>query len=149
HRVLGPFINTMPVRIRLGRGEAAAGVRRTRALLAELQQHAHASLALAQACSGVAAPLPLFGSLYNYRHGEGGGRARLAHGREAWAGIEALYGSERTNYPLGVAVDDLGGELRLRAQVQASAVEPGRVCALMHTALASLADALERAPETP
>ena len=47
-RVLGPFINTLPVRIRLAEEGAEASVRRTHALLASLVRHEHASLALAQ-----------------------------------------------------------------------------------------------------
>ena len=68
-RALGLFINTLPVRIARGRGRACeASVRRTHALLAELLRHEHASLALAQRCSGVPAPAPLFRALLNYRH---------------------------------------------------------------------------------
>ncbi|HEU0299703.1 MAG TPA: AMP-binding protein, partial [Longimicrobium sp.] len=147
-RVLGPFINTLPVRIRVGREGAAASVRRTHVLLAELLRHEHASLALAQGCSGVAAPVPLFASLLNYRYSDRRARAESAEARQAWDGIKSIYGSGGTNYPLAMSVDDRGGEFQLVAQVRAS-VEPERVCALMHTALAGLVDALEAAPETP
>jgi non-ribosomal peptide synthetase component F len=44
------------------------------------------------------------------------------------------------------AVDDRGDGFGLVAQLTGS-VDPARVCAYMHTALASLADALEREPE--
>ena len=67
-RVMGPFINTLPVRIRIGEEGAEESVRRTHEQLAELLQHEHASLALAQRCSGVPAPAPLFSGLLNYRH---------------------------------------------------------------------------------
>jgi non-ribosomal peptide synthetase component F len=67
-RVLGMFINTLPIRLALNGEGVEAGVRRTHALLTELLHHEHAPLALAQRCSGVAAPLPLFCALLNKRH---------------------------------------------------------------------------------
>ncbi|HEX8431074.1 MAG TPA: condensation domain-containing protein, partial [Longimicrobium sp.] len=81
-RVVGPFINTLPVRMGMGES-AAASVRRMQTLLAELLRHEHASLALAQRCSGVRSPDPLFSSLLNYRHGSRAGRSAAA-----WEGIE-------------------------------------------------------------
>ncbi|HET7866139.1 MAG TPA: amino acid adenylation domain-containing protein, partial [Burkholderiaceae bacterium] len=66
-RALGMFINTLPLRVRLDTRGVAQAVRDTHALLARLLQHEHASLALAQRCSGVPAPAPLFSALLNYR----------------------------------------------------------------------------------
>ena len=60
------------------RGRGGASVRRTHALLAELLRHEHASLALAQRCSAVAAPTPLFSALLNYRHSAGARQAPTA-----------------------------------------------------------------------
>ena len=74
-RALGMFINTLPVRIRIGEDAVADSVRRTHALLAELLRHEHASLALAQRCSAVAPPAPLFAALLNYRHSAAPGDA--------------------------------------------------------------------------
>ncbi|TBW41720.1 hypothetical protein EZI54_24250, partial [Marinobacter halodurans] len=71
--------------------------------LAGLLAHEHASLALAQRCSGVEAPLPLFSALLNYRHSAVGDDASASA-----VGLEFLGGEERTNYPLGLSVDDLG-----------------------------------------
>jgi amino acid adenylation domain-containing protein len=143
HRVLGPFINTLPVRVRLGAEGAEAAVRRTHAALAGLLRHEHASLALAQRCSAVQAPAPLFTSLLNYRHGAD---ARDAGRRAGWKGIRRVRAEERTNYPLTLSVDDLGARFRLQAQAPAS-VGAERVCALMHRALEGLVEALETAPE--
>ncbi|HEV3051742.1 MAG TPA: condensation domain-containing protein, partial [Longimicrobium sp.] len=104
-RVLGPFINTLPVRIRVGEEGAEASVRRTQALLATLVRHEHASLALAQQMSGVPAPEPLFSALFNYRHvaGGGGGGKSTARGPR-----QAMHVMERSNYPLNLSVNDWG-----------------------------------------
>ncbi|HEX2187720.1 MAG TPA: amino acid adenylation domain-containing protein, partial [Longimicrobiaceae bacterium] len=147
-RMVGPFINTLPVRIRVAEAGVEASVRRMHVLLADLLRHEHASLVLAQRCSRVHAPTPLFSALLNYRHGAGGEEARTAGAGPALEGIREIYSEERTNYPLTLTVDDLGGGFALTAQVHAS-VEPARVCAWMHTALAGLVEALEAAPERP
>jgi non-ribosomal peptide synthetase component F len=143
--VMGLFINTLPVRIRVGGEGVEESVRRAHMQLAELLRHEHASLALAQRCSAVPAPTPLFTALLNYRHGAVAGKARSEEQRRAWEGVRFLYGEERTNYPCTLSVDDLGQGFRLTAQVQSS-IEPMRICEYMHTALASLVEALENAP---
>ncbi|HEV3050315.1 MAG TPA: amino acid adenylation domain-containing protein, partial [Longimicrobium sp.] len=142
-RVLGPFINTLPVRIRVGEYGAEATVRRAQALLASLVRHEHASLALAQQMSGVPAPEPLFSALFNYRHAVGGGGKSAARGPS-----QALHVMERSNYPLNLAVNDWGERFTLSVQAEAE-VGAERVCALMHTALAGLVEALEEAPKSP
>ncbi|MGP0012761.1 MAG: syringopeptin non-ribosomal peptide synthetase SypA, partial [Pseudomonas sp.] len=144
-RALGMFINTLPLRVDLGEQGARDGVRATHARLTALLGHEHAPLVLAQRCSGVAAPLPLFSALLNYRHSavaEQSGEAL-----EAWRGIEVLSGEERTNYPLTLNVDDLGDGFKLTVLVTGS-VGAGRVCGHMQTALESLVGALEQSPAT-
>ena len=86
-RVMGLFINTLPVRISVGEEGVEASVRRTHALLADLLRHEHASLALAQRCSAVPAPAPLFSALLNYRHSPGAAQAPSAEPMQAWQGI--------------------------------------------------------------
>ena len=142
-RVMGPFINTLPVRIGVGEEGVEAAVRRTHGLLADLLRHEHASLALAQRCSGVAAPAPLFTSLLNYRYS---GRTKRSSGAgQPGGGARDIRGQERTNYPVALSVDDLGDAFSLAAQVAAPA-EAERVCRMMHTALERLVEALERSP---
>ncbi|HYH79880.1 MAG TPA: amino acid adenylation domain-containing protein, partial [Longimicrobium sp.] len=141
-RVMGPLINTLPVRIGIGAEGAEAAVRRTHALLADLLRHEHASLALAQRSSGVAAPAPLFTSVLNYRYG---GTKRSPEAGQAREGVRGIRVQERTNYPVALAVDDLGEAFALVAQVAAPA-EAERVCRMMHTALERLVEALEASP---
>ena len=122
-------------------------MRRTHRLLADLLRHEHAPLSLAQRCSAVPAPAPLFSALLNYRHSPGAAQAVSAETEQAWQGIQGLRGEERTNYPFTLSINDLGQDFSLEAQTPAS-IGPMRVCEYMQTALQSLAEALERSPAT-
>ncbi|MCA6113197.1 non-ribosomal peptide synthetase, partial [Bradyrhizobium cenepequi] len=144
-RTMGLFMNTLPLRLDLDGTGVAASVRTTHARLAELLAHEHASLALAQRCSGVAAPAPLFSALLNYRHNT---PAASCGPDDVLSGVEWLGGEERTNYPLTLSVEDFGEALGLTADA-AEPVCPDRVCGYMERALERLADALEHAPNTP
>ncbi|MFC6300510.1 amino acid adenylation domain-containing protein [Pseudomonas sp. CCM 7893] len=141
-RALGMFINTLPVRVDLGEIGARAAVKSTHARLTALLGHEHASLALAQRCSGVAAPLPLFSAMLNYRHSD----SQQAVVSPAWQGIETLSSEERTNYPLTLNVDDQGDGFRLTAMAPAP-MGVQRICGYMQTALQWLVEALEQAPQ--
>jgi amino acid adenylation domain-containing protein len=143
-RALGLFINTLPIRVDIG-ADVRSGVVATHTRLMQLLDHEHASLALAQRCSGVAAPLPLFSALLNYRHGAVQDVANEA--LTAWQGIEGLGEEERTNYPLTLSVDDWGADFGLTVQ-STDGIGAQRVCGYMHTALQGLVDALEHAPHT-
>ena len=88
---IGLFINTLPVRISVNEEGVETAVRRTHTLLADLMRHEYASLTLAQRCSAVPAPAPLFTSLLNYRHShdaaqEPSQEAMLLGGHSAAAG---------------------------------------------------------------
>ncbi|MBA5959716.1 non-ribosomal peptide synthetase [Pseudomonas lactis] len=140
-RALGVFINTLPLRLDIDDQGARAAVRATHSRLTELLGHEHASLALAQRCSGVAAPAPLFSSMLNYRHR--GTATRSADAQLAWEGMQTLVNDGRTNYPLTLNVDDLGDGYAFTALAQ---VDAQRVCGYMHNALSGLVEALEQAP---
>src|SRR5690606_26772725 len=147
-RVLGPFINTLPLRLQLGDTSVVEGVRQTHKRMAELLGHEHASLAVAQSCSAVAGPL--FSALINFRHlqirGDIPGSANHAMAAAiSRMGLELLKFEERTNFPLELSVDDLGDGFMLEAQAQ-SPIDPRRICDYMHTALEQLVVALETAP---
>src|SRR5262249_46537440 len=147
-RAMGLFMNTLPVRIRVGEEGAEQSVRGAHRQLAELLRHEHASLALAQRCSAVPAPTPLFSSLLNCRHSAGRAQARSGEKARAWGGIRELYVEDRTNYPGTLEVDALGEDFMITAQVESS-VDAERVCEYMRTALESLVEALESEPSRP
>ncbi|MEW9682768.1 amino acid adenylation domain-containing protein [Pseudomonas sp. TE50-2] len=145
-RALGIFINTLPLRVDLDGADLACAIKATHQRLSTLMRHEHAPLALAQRCSGVAAPTPLFNALLNYRHSAVSGSEAVL--RAGWAGIEIMHAAEATNYPLVVSVDDLGSGFSLTLQTVAP-VDGGLVCQLFQGVLAELAQALESAPGTP
>ncbi|MBV4477677.1 non-ribosomal peptide synthetase, partial [Pseudomonas botevensis] len=145
-RGLGMFINTLPLRVDIGGQTVRDGVKATHAQLTALLGHEHASLALAQRCSGVAAPAPLFSAMLNYRHSAAEPLHSQAH--DAWQGIETLTAEERTNYPLSLNVDDLGAGFRLTA-ITSAQIGAQRICDYLQTALSNLVEALEQAPQQP
>ncbi|WP_208452261.1 non-ribosomal peptide synthetase [Burkholderia gladioli] len=142
-QAMGLFINTLPLRMDLGETGVEQAVRHTHTLLASLIDHEHASLALAQQCSGVPAGSPLFSALLNYRH-----NVVAVDQENADSGIEFLHAEERTNYPLTLSVEDFGDSLGLTAQV-VDTLDAARVNAYLAQALASLANALDETPALP
>ncbi|MEU4425290.1 amino acid adenylation domain-containing protein [Actinoplanes sp. NPDC024001] len=148
-RVVGPFINTLPVRVRTDGVGARDAVEQMRAQLAALLEHEHASLAIAQQASGIAENTPLFTSLFNYRfngQGPAGPDAEVNRGPD---GIRSVYLKERTNYPLTLSVNDLDTNgLSLSVEV-AGPVEPAAIGRLLCTTIENLVTALADRPEAP
>ncbi|MGW6577751.1 condensation domain-containing protein, partial [Streptomyces sp. NPDC054945] len=144
-RVAGPFINTLPVLVRVGDLTPRAAVAAMRDQLAALLEHEHASLALAQQASGVPGGTPLFTSLFNYRHNASRSAARgdgAAPQGAAEDGIRLVFGREADNYPLSVSVDDYGDGLGLAVDAVAP-IDPQAVASLVATATENLVAALE------
>jgi amino acid adenylation domain-containing protein len=143
-RILGMFINTLPLRLPLREITAKGLVERTQRELVELLSHEQTSLALAQRCSGVVGSMPLFSSLLNYRHStfnpEGDWSGQV--------GITSLAGHGETNYPITVSVDDLREGFEVTAETDRR-IDPQRMVQYVCTAVQSLVEALERAPQTP
>ena len=145
----GLFINTLPFRVDLGEARVDVAVRHTHARLAELFEHEHAPLALAQRCSGIAAGAPLFNAILNYRHGvELSSEAPAPGSSHPLAGVALISSEERSNYPITLSVEDFGQALGVSAQV-AQPLSAERMCRYMEQALDSLAHALEHAPQVP
>ncbi|KAF9147455.1 hypothetical protein BGX20_006644, partial [Mortierella sp. AD010] len=111
-QAMGLFINTLPLRIDISGSSVVESVHKTQTSLAQLLEHEHASLALAQRSSSISAGTPLFSSLLNYRHNSD----TLQEG-SVIAGLKVLAEDERTNYPFVMNVEDGGNTLGLTAQV--------------------------------
>ncbi|MDX2086241.1 MAG: amino acid adenylation domain-containing protein [Kofleriaceae bacterium] len=140
---MGLYLNTLPFRIDLDATSVVETVRRAQTTLASLMRHEHAPLALAQRCSRVASPAPLFSALLNYRHSASGSPIP-----GPLAAIEWLGAAEHTNYPVSLSVDDNGFSLHLSADIQ-KPHSAARVCAMMERALEALAETIAHAPEAP
>ena len=144
-RALGLFINTLPIRIRLGEVGVAEGIRQTHETLAQLVRHEHASLALAQRCSGVTGRCAavLDAAELSTQRSPACAAAEMAD-----SGMQVLSARERTNYPCTLSVDDLGSDFALSLQV-VPPLSGERLCRYMHQALVEIVQALERAPSMP
>lgn len=143
-RMLGISINTLPLRLALHDISARELVERTQRELVELLGHEQASLAIAQRCSGVVGSTPLFTALFNYRHSSFMGEVPWSSAGD----IKSLHVEGRTNYPITLSVDDLGEDFALTSQTDRR-VDARRMMAYMCTAVQSLVEALEDAPQTP
>ncbi|MET1077087.1 MAG: amino acid adenylation domain-containing protein, partial [Pseudomonas sp.] len=143
-RAMGMFINTLPLRVRLGELDVQLALQHCHQALLALLRHEQAPLTLAQRCSGLPAGTPLFSALLNYRHSQ----APASEERQLIEGIHYLGGRDLTNYPFSLYVDDLGADFILTAEIHQS-VSAARILAFTQQALEGLVQALEQAPDTP
>ncbi|WAX81773.1 amino acid adenylation domain-containing protein [Streptomyces sp. KMM 9044] len=146
-RVQGPFINTLPVRVRVGSSTVPEALFGLRDQLAELLVHEHAPLALAQRASRVPGGSPLFTSIFNYRHHQAAPEAQEHGSGTVLEGISTLLTRERTNYPVAVAVDDVDSGFMLTVDAVAP-VDAAAVCSMLHTCVDNVVTALETATST-
>ncbi len=88
--------------------------------------------------------MPLFTSLFNYRHNTGGTHES---GRDtAFEGIATLYNWDRNNYPLNIAVNDTGTGFGFTVYAVAPA-DADVMCELLCTTTENLVAALENDPD--
>ncbi|WP_229531474.1 non-ribosomal peptide synthetase [Planctobacterium marinum] len=139
--VLGVFINTLPIRITLTDVALKVQIEQVNKALIELIQHEQTPLTIAQKGAGLAANLPLFTSLLNYRHSSGSSVEDNA-GDENEGVFEYHGGQEYTNYPLSLTVDNLSNRFVLDLQCHRE-ISAKRVVDYMVTTLEKMAAALE------
>lgn len=137
NRVLGMFLNTLPLRLSLANLTIDQAVQDTHYRLAELLDYEHGSLSLAQQCSGVAHQMPLFSALINYRYDGGSKQLDMES-----TPVELLYAEERTNYPMVISINDNPGKgFSLDIQV-ANRIGCPRIGHMMVRALTSIVSAV-------
>lgn len=96
--MIGPFINTLPLRVRLEGGRQLGDlVHEVQQQGIDLNHYSYLSLAEIQATSGVRPPQRLFDTVFNHQRREPGG---LALGDATLEPDFELGGIARTNYPL-------------------------------------------------
>ncbi|MGW7047349.1 amino acid adenylation domain-containing protein [Streptomyces avermitilis] len=138
-RMLGNFINTLPLRTRLAGRTVRELIADVDTGLRELIAREQSPLSLVQRCSGLDGDAPLFSAVVNFRHFEAGHDEALPriddHGVRFLAAVDAI------NYPVTVSLDDFGTELSLDIQVEET-VTCEAVADCLETALAGLVDAL-------
>uniref|UniRef100_UPI001145E1F9 amino acid adenylation domain-containing protein n=1 Tax=Xenorhabdus kozodoii TaxID=351676 RepID=UPI001145E1F9 len=141
-RILGMFINTLPLRLSLGGRTVQTIVQETYQNLTALLEHEQAPLVLAQQCSGVGQSIPLFSTLLNYRHSPSG----KENADTIWTEMRLITAEERTNYPITLSVDDLGDGFQLTALTIAE-IAPARINTYLATAIRGLVEALTHNPQ--
>ena len=144
-QMLGVFINTLPLRVTLKDKPVKAFVQNVHQSLQALLPYEQTSLAFAQQCSGLPSDTPLFSALFNYRHSNPNTASEMA--AQGLPGVNYLGVEERTNYPFGLSVDDVGeGQaFELDTQVDPS-IGAERIGLYMQTAVEELITTLEVNP---
>src|SRR5690606_33901915 len=124
-------------------------VKQTHQELGELLAYGKTPLALAQSCSGIIGSAPLFTSVINYRYSaehrvvDSGTAASLGA-----VGLRVVADRERTNYPIGLTIDNLSDGFVLPA-LAGCGVDTNRLVGYVETALRSLVLALAEDRQKP
>ncbi len=153
-QILGMFINTLPVCLRLRGLSSADLVLHVQRELVDLLTQEQASLSVAQRCSGIIGHAPLFSSLLNYRHTARDALLNYRQDNEfesevaRAARVQVLAIVDRTNYPITLSIDDFGEGFGMTAMTDRR-IDPRRILGYTRTALSSLIGALQADDPTP
>ena len=142
---MGVFINTLPLRINTKEANVSNIVKDIQASLVDLLEYEQTPLVLAQRCSGLTNGAPLFSSVLNYRHSQIDDHVLATTENKMGVAVEKVH--ERTNFPIGLSVDDLGKDFQLSVQVDAS-LKSKSILGYMKEALSQLVNALVHSPDS-
>ncbi|RZM81335.1 hypothetical protein C3B51_09160 [Pseudoalteromonas rubra] len=144
--MMGMMINTLPLRVSLDDAPLLTQLKRVDQSLKALLPYEQVSLAEAQKYSGLASGATLFSAMLNYRHSAAkDDTPAVQQDNAAWTLLSA---KERTNYPFGLSVNDLGQGFSLEYQIDRQ-VDVQQVAAYLTNALTQLVTALADTPEQP
>ncbi len=130
---VGLFMNTLPVRLQVEQGIMAL-LNTIHCNLKELLEFEQTPLSEIRQCCSIPNETPLFTAVINYRHIQ----QTVNEGADnAFAGIRALGGQEKTNYPLILSVNDYGDRFSTKLQ-SSNAIDPQRVSHYIETALKNI-----------
>ncbi|HEX8150717.1 MAG TPA: amino acid adenylation domain-containing protein [Pyrinomonadaceae bacterium] len=121
--IIGPFLNTLPLRVRLPRDETVLPLlNRLQEQATDLRHYEYSPLVRVQGLSGLQGGVPLFESIYVF-HSAPVGLASLERERDGRLMIRDVQTAQHSNYPLSLIVTP-GEELTLRLTYDASAFDP-------------------------
>ncbi|MFU2510250.1 amino acid adenylation domain-containing protein [Pseudoalteromonas sp. ASV78] len=140
-KTMGLLINTLPIKASVNNQSLLSLVKNISTSIQELIAYEYTPLNLAQNCSNIEGDAPLFTSIINCRNGFESHPA-LGSGN-AFTFLEA---QERTNYPLGVSIDDFEKVFHFTLNVDSS-VNAERVMSYVVTASERLMTALLQSPQ--
>ncbi|KJK55080.1 non-ribosomal peptide synthetase, partial [Saccharothrix sp. ST-888] len=138
-RMLGNFINTLPLRVRLAGRTVREVIGEVDDGLQELIAREQSPLSLAQRCSGLDVDTQLFSAVVNVRHFDGVPGAATSPLEDQ--GIHWQGEADAINYPLVVSLDDFGAEFAYHVRVDDS-VDCGTLVDYVETALSGIVAAL-------
>ncbi|QUS58939.1 non-ribosomal peptide synthetase [Pseudovibrio brasiliensis] len=147
-RILGPFINTLPLRVNLTDQDWKSALLAVHQTLLDLMDHEYASLADAIEASGVDRTTPLISSLVNFRHAQLMSDGSQGSSHRDLPGANYIAGHYGTSYPFNLTVDDFGTSFK----VQAQAPHGSFASSLLHMTLGCLQRLIQvhsKAEQTP
>ncbi|MES1244271.1 MAG: amino acid adenylation domain-containing protein [Acidobacteriota bacterium] len=143
--MVGLFINTLPVRLRLDSPALLPWLRELLGSQAELRQHEHSPLVKVQAWSEVPRGRSLFDSILVFENYPIDAAVREAGGGENGLGIVEVRSREQTNYPMTLDASP-GAEMLLALNFDRSRFDEasvGRMLSHLESLLTAMAEALE------
>ncbi|HBV14238.1 non-ribosomal peptide synthetase [Chryseobacterium carnipullorum] len=139
---MGLFLNTLPVLLDL-KGDIPSYIAQTNSRLQSLLDHEHTPLSNVHNWSGIPNDIPMFSALFNYRH-QTKDKSAYSLDTPFDTGIKSLLATERTNYPINLAVEDYGNGFGLTFDISSVGIDPSAMVFYMEEALNELLNHMDK-----